>query len=51
VDFGELNDKVIKGLTYFPKFVSRFYYVFMSYYWYIYWWLNIIWLTLEKTNI
>jgi hypothetical protein len=25
VDFGELNDKVVKGLMYFSKIVSRFY--------------------------
>jgi hypothetical protein len=25
VDFGELNDKAIKGLTYLSKIVSRFY--------------------------
>jgi hypothetical protein len=25
VDFGELNDKVIKGLMYLSKIVSRFY--------------------------
>jgi hypothetical protein len=25
VDFGELNDKVIKGLIYFSNNVSRFY--------------------------
>jgi hypothetical protein len=31
VDFGELNDKAIKGLTYLSKFVSRFYlYIYES---------------------
>jgi hypothetical protein len=51
VDFGELNDKAIKELMYLSKIVSRFYlyiheqlskYLFM---------VNIIWLTLTKTNI
>jgi hypothetical protein len=36
VDFGELNDKMIKGLMYFSKFVSRFIYIFMSNYLSIY---------------
>jgi hypothetical protein len=31
VDFGELNGKAIKGLTYLSKFVSRFYlYIYES---------------------
>jgi hypothetical protein len=33
VDFGELNDKVIRGLMDLSKIVSRFYlYIFMSNY-------------------
>jgi hypothetical protein len=51
VDFGELNDKVIKELMYLCKIVSRFLYIFMCNYWSIYLWLNIIWLILKKTNI
>jgi hypothetical protein len=51
VDFGELKDKAIKELIYLCKIVSRFFYIFMSNYWSIYLWLNIIWLTLKKTNI
>jgi hypothetical protein len=27
VDFGELNDKAIKGLTWLLKIVSKFYYI------------------------
>jgi hypothetical protein len=51
VDFGDLNDKAIKGLMYLSKIVSKFYlyiheqllkYLFMDGY---------LWLTLEKTNI
>jgi hypothetical protein len=36
---------------YLYKIVGRFLYIFMSNYWSIYLWLNIIWLTLNKTNI
>jgi hypothetical protein len=51
VDFGELNDKAIKGLMYLSKIVSRFYihiheqllkYLFMDEYYMAH---------LEKTNI
>jgi hypothetical protein len=50
VDFGELSDKAIKVLTYLSKIVSNFLYILMSNYWSIYLWLNIIWLTLTKSN-
>jgi hypothetical protein len=49
VDFGELNDKVIKGLIYLSKIVSRLYLHIHKQLLYL--WMNIIWLTLEKTNI
>jgi hypothetical protein len=51
VDFGELNDKVIKGLMNLSKIMSKFIYIFMSNYWNIYLVMNIIWLTLTKTHI
>jgi hypothetical protein len=51
VDFGELNDKAIKGIMYLSKIVSGFIYIFISNYWSIYLWMNNTWLTLEKTNI
>jgi hypothetical protein len=50
VCFGELNDKTIKGLMYLSKFVSRFILKFIINYWSIYLCINIICLTLEKTN-
>jgi hypothetical protein len=50
VDFGELSDKAIKVLTYLSKIVSNFLYILMSNYRSIYLWLNIIWLTLTKSN-
>jgi hypothetical protein len=51
VDFGKLNDKAIKGITYFSKIVSRIYlyfnklsleYLLVNEY---------LWITLEKTDI
>jgi hypothetical protein len=52
VDFGELNDKTIKGLMYLSKNMSMcFICIFISNHWSIYLWMNIVWLTLEKTNI
>jgi hypothetical protein len=51
VDFGELNDKAIKGLMDLSKIVSRFYLYIHEQLLKYYLWMNIIWLTLEKTNI
>jgi hypothetical protein len=51
VDFGELNDKMIKGLMYLSQIMSKFYldiheqlleYLFVG---------SIIWFTLKKTNM
>jgi hypothetical protein len=36
VDFGELNDKMIKGLIYLSEFMSRFIYISMNNYCFIY---------------
>jgi hypothetical protein len=51
VDFGELNDKAIKGLMYLSKIVSKFYLYFHEQLLKYLLWMNIIWLTLTKTNI
>jgi hypothetical protein len=50
VDFGELNDKVIKGLTCLSLYVSKFYLIIQEVNIVTYFRMNIIWLTLRNAR-